>query len=82
MTDISQPGDGVGTIEVRAYREGKIVHRQLCESAEDAAALVDVWEQHEGIECEVDDLSHDRQLGEAAEPADLADVAFDDGDGY
>jgi hypothetical protein len=61
------------TLEVRAYRAGVLVSRELCESEEDAAAFVEAWEQEPGIVCEVDDLSvpsHDTEMFEV-EPTDL-----------
>ena len=45
------------TLEARAYRDGVLVHRELCESEADAAAFVEAWDEEPGIECEVDDLS-------------------------
>jgi hypothetical protein len=45
------------TLEVRVYRDGVLIGRELCESEEDVAAFVEAWEQEPGIECEVDDLS-------------------------
>ncbi len=60
-------------LEARAYRDGALVARELCESEEDAAAFVETWEQEPGIECEVDDLSvpsHDTEVFEV-EPTDL-----------
>jgi hypothetical protein len=74
-------GEEAGAIEVRGYREGTMVYRQLCESAEEAAAVVDAWEQLDGVECEVDDLSRERQLDDEA-PADLTETLIDDGDEY
>ena len=45
------------TIEVRAYRNGVVIHSELCESEEQAALVVDEWSEHPGVTCEVDDLS-------------------------
>ena len=59
--------------EGRAYRDGVLVSRELCESEEDAAAFVETREQEPGIECEVDDLSvrsHNVEVFEV-EPTDV-----------
>ena len=78
MSDIrSEDADETGSIEVCVYRGAALVHRQLCESAEHAAAVVEAWEQNEGVECEVHDLSGGDRLGELSEPA-LPDAALDD----
>jgi hypothetical protein len=45
------------TIEVRVYRDGSLVQRELCESAVEAAAVVDSWSEVEGVICQVDDTS-------------------------
>lgn len=45
------------TVEVRVWRDDALIHRQLCESAEDAASIVDHWSEIEGVRCEVDDLA-------------------------
>lgn len=49
--------DETPTVEVRVYRDGRLMHRELCESDEDAALVVEEWNEIEGTECEVDDLS-------------------------
>lgn len=45
------------TIEVRVYRDGRLIERELCESEERAALVVEAWQEIDGVECEVDDLS-------------------------
>ena len=45
------------TLEVRAYREGKLVERAFCETEQEAADVVAAWEELEAVECVVDDLS-------------------------
>jgi hypothetical protein len=53
------------TLEVRIYRDGVLVHSELCESEEDAAAAVEAWEQEARTTFEVADLSaqhHDVEL--------------------
>ncbi|MGZ4141339.1 MAG: hypothetical protein ACXVQY_02420 [Actinomycetota bacterium] len=56
------------TVEVRVWRYGKLVHRELCESVEIAADLVDTWSEIEGVECEVDDMSARHGDEEVLEP--------------
>lgn len=45
------------SVEVRAYRHGKLVGTKLCETIDEAAALVTSWEETPGVECEVDEIS-------------------------
>jgi hypothetical protein len=62
-------------LEVRIYRDGVLVHSELCESEEDAAAVVEAWEQEPRTTCEVADLSaqrHDVELFEI-EPTENED---------
>ena len=56
------------TLEVRAYREGKLVERALCETEEEAADVVAAWEELEGLECVVDDLSAETHDVDSLEP--------------
>jgi hypothetical protein len=78
MSDVRPQDVGeTANVEVRAYRGGELVNRQLCESAEQAAALVAVWEEAEGVECEVDDLSTHHRPGDLLEP-ELAEPLADD----
>ena len=60
--------DEAPTIEVRVFRHGKLVHRELCESEEQAAVVVDGWSDLDDVECEVDDLSVRHRLGDVLEP--------------
>lgn len=55
-------------IEVRVWRHGKLVHRELCESEDQAALVVESWTELDGVECEVDDLTVRHRPGEIAEP--------------
>jgi hypothetical protein len=48
---------GAPTVEVRVFRDGELVHHQLCEAAEDAERVVEAWSELEGVSFEVDDLS-------------------------
>lgn len=45
------------SIEVRVYRDGNLVQRELCENDVDAAAVVDAWSEVEGVVCQVVDPS-------------------------
>jgi hypothetical protein len=48
---------GSPTLEVTVYRDGEVLARTLCETAEEAADVVREWVEVEGVRCEVDDLS-------------------------
>jgi len=65
--------DETPTIEVRVWRHGALVHRELCESEEQAASVVEAWSELEGTECELDDLTVHHRPGDIAEP-DRAEV--------
>lgn len=45
------------TTEVVVRRHGAVIGRHLCESEEEAAAVVAHWEEQRGVECEVVDLT-------------------------
>ena len=45
------------TLEVLVLRDGVIVHRELCETDDQAEAIVLAWSDTEGVVVEVDDLS-------------------------
>jgi hypothetical protein len=61
-------GDTAPTVEVVVYQHGKVVHRELCESEEAAADVVDEWSELDGVECIVDDLGVQHVAGEILEP--------------
>lgn len=61
------------TIEVRVYRDGRLIERELCESDEQAVLVVEAGEEIDGVECEVDDLSIRHRPGDVLEP-EPADV--------
>jgi len=42
---------------VRVFRNGRLIHQELCESEEQAYLVVDEWSEFDGVRCEVDDLS-------------------------
>jgi hypothetical protein len=68
MSDVFEARDETPTIEVRVFRHGELVHRELCESEEQASLVIDEWSELDGIECEVDDLSVHHEPGEILEP--------------
>ena len=68
MTEVRPQDVGeTPTIEVRIYRRGELIHREFCDSEEQAALAVAEWEDVEDVECEVDDLSPHHP---GAEPVD------------
>jgi hypothetical protein len=78
MTDLFQERDEAPTVEVRVFRHGELVHTELCESDEQAALVIEEWAEHDGVTCEVDDLSIRHRPGDilAPEPADLREEAY------
>jgi hypothetical protein len=70
--------DETPTVEVRVYRGGRLVHRELCESDEDAALVVERWSEVEGTEFEVDDLSSPHRPDQILdlEPPDTQEDAY------
>lgn len=70
--------DEAPTVEVRVFRRGELLHRELCESDEEAASVIDLWSELEGVECEVDDLSVRHGPGDilAPDPAELRDEEY------
>lgn len=71
-------GDEAPALEVVVYRHGEVVHRELVESEEAAADVVDAWSEQEGVECTVDDLSVRHRAGDILEPepSELPDDAY------
>jgi len=58
MVDIRREDYGESpTIEVRIYEDAELIRTELCETAEEAAALAAHWEERPGVECEVRDLT-------------------------
>ena len=70
--------DEAPTVEVRVFRHGELVHRELCESEEQASLVIEEWSELDGVECEVDDLSVRHRPGEilGPEPAELRDEDY------
>lgn len=69
MSELFEERDETPTVEVRVYRHGELVHRELCESDEQAALVIDEWAELDGVDCEVDDLSVHHRQGDVLEPA-------------
>ena len=45
------------TVEVRVWQHGELIHRELCESVDIAAGIVQGWSELDDVTCEVKDLS-------------------------
>jgi flavodoxin len=80
MSEFVEERDEAPTIEVRVFRHGELVHRELCESEEQASLVIDEWAELDGVECEVDDLSVRHRPGEIMEPepAEVRDEGYPD----
>ena len=75
MTETASYDPGSPSIEVRVYRDGRLFARELCESEEDAEAVVERWSEEGNFTFTVDDLTyhhtdHDVLAPEAGEPED------------
>ncbi len=79
MTEPFSPDElgATPTIEVTVYRDGDLVHRELCETEAEADAVVDRWSEVDGVECQVDDLSVHHRATDVLEPTE-AELADDD----
>ncbi len=64
----SEFGDGAA-VEVIVFQHGAEIHRELCESTEQAATVVDLWSERDGVECQVDDLSIHHGPNDILEPS-------------
>lgn len=66
------------TVEVRVFRDGELIRRELCDSEDDAALVVDEWSEVDGIEVEVDDLTIVHRPGDilAPEPPEPRDGGY------
>ena len=68
MSDVPFDGDEAPTVEVRLYRQGELIHRELCQSEEQADLIIEAWSEMDGVSFEVDDLSARHTQGENSEP--------------
>jgi hypothetical protein len=71
-------GGPAPTVQVLVYRDGALIHRELCESAEAASDTVDEWEEEEGVECVVEDLGVTHVAGQILEPEPDITLADED----
>jgi hypothetical protein len=76
MPDVSpEYGTETPNVEVRVYRHGRLVAKELCEDGDRVADVLDAWAEVDGVECEVDDLSARHHAGDILEPeSDEIDV--------
>lgn len=44
-------------LEVRVLRHGTVVHREFCESEEEAVLAVDAWSEFDDVECQIREAS-------------------------
>lgn len=69
---------GAPTIEVRIYRNSQLLVRELVETEEDAAAVVEQWSDVENVYVLVDDLSAHHAPGDILAPDELLTSDDDD----
>ncbi len=68
-------------LEVRVFRHGKLMHREFCESEEEAVLALDSWSDFDDVECRVTEaLGSGRGLFDPAEPEEAlgADADYDE----
>ncbi len=66
MTEANFNGSSSAPItQVVIRRDGIEIGRQLCESEQEAAAIIAHWEEQRGVECEVVDLTTQHDEGTA-----------------
>jgi hypothetical protein len=74
MSESSEFGpDDLGvtpSIEVTVYRAGDLIHRELCETEDDARAVAEHWNELGAVEIQVDDLSMHHQPTDVLEPTE------------
>ena len=64
MSEFTLYDAGAPSIEVRVYRDGDVIARELCESEDEANLIVDRYGDEPGVSFEVEDLTSDRWPGE------------------
>ena len=64
------------TIEVVAFRHGREIGRELCDTPEEAALAVEQWTEQHGVTCQVDDLAIHHTPADVRDPS--PDAAIDD----
>lgn len=60
--------DDTPTCEVRIYREGRLVHTELCDSDRAAVEIAARWDEDAAVTIEVDDLTFRHRPGDILEP--------------
>lgn len=70
---------GAPTIEVSIYRNDQFLVRELCESEEEAATVLEQWSDVENVYVLVDDLSEHHGPGDILAPYELL---MSDGEDY
>jgi hypothetical protein len=68
MTELLEPSDGTGTIEVRVFRDGELIARTLVETEAEAETVVEAWSEQDAVHCEVDDVAVRHRAGQILEP--------------
>jgi hypothetical protein len=63
---------GASTVEVRVYERGRLLTRELCESEEEAAAVVERWSEVPDTDVVVDDLATKHGPDDILAPEDPA----------
>ena len=70
------------TLEVRILRDGIVIQRELCETEEEANAVVEAWADTEGILVEVEDLARSGGSAGVLDPrpweVDAEDLVYED----
>jgi hypothetical protein len=72
MTEPFAPDDlGVTpSIEVTVYRDGAVIHRELCETDAEASEVAEEWSELDNVECQIDDLTVRHQPTDVLEPTE------------
>lgn len=67
---IFEDRESAPTVEVKVYRHGRLIHRELCESEADAASVLERWNEVDGAEFQVDDLAVHHVPSDILEPTE------------
>ena len=87
MSDTESAVWATPVVEVRVYRDGSLVQRELCETEVEAAAVVEAWSEVDGVVCQVGDLSTESASAGVLDPrpwevdaddASNPSIAYDD----
>jgi len=77
MSDITVYDTGAPSIEVRIYRDDRLLASELCESEDDAAAVVERWSEEGDFSFLVDDLTFRHTPGDVLGP-EIVELADED----